>query len=213
MSLQSCPTLCNTLDCSPPGSSVHRIFQARILKWVAIPSSRRSSQPRKSNPHLLHFLHWQVGSLPWVPPGKPVTMSSCPQFAFLILSYGARPVSITRAACLRQGLAFYRRTLPPPLQVSLEQTRWQVQVNLESLQLTCTLWGVFSQTSWCLRFMILCLRHVITYYISQLNITYANIMSLEGRVASLKAQLNDLKRFNKGNNICFKLGVGDSGGK
>ena len=147
------------------------------------------------------------------PPGKPFTTSSCPQFAFLILSYGARPVSITRAACLRQGLAFYRRTLPPPLQVSLEQTRWQVQVNLESLQLTCTLWGVFSQTSWCLRFMILCLRHVITYYISQLNITYANIMSLEGRVASLKAQLNDLKRFNKGNNICFKLGVGDSGGK
>ena len=61
--------------------------------------------------------------------------------------------------------------------------------------------------------MILCLRHVIPYYSSQLNITYANIMSLEGRVASLKAQLNDLKRSNKGNNICFKLDVGDTGGK
>ena len=34
--LQSCPTLCNPLDCSPPGSSVHGILQARILEWVAI---------------------------------------------------------------------------------------------------------------------------------------------------------------------------------
>ena len=43
---QSCPTLCNLMDCSPPGSSVHGILQARILEWVAIPSSRGSSQFR-----------------------------------------------------------------------------------------------------------------------------------------------------------------------
>ena len=43
-SLQSCLTLCNTLDSSPPGSSVHGILQARILEWVAMPSSRGSSQ-------------------------------------------------------------------------------------------------------------------------------------------------------------------------
>ena len=43
---QLCPTLCNTMDCSPPGSSVHWIFQARILEWVAIPFSRGSSRPR-----------------------------------------------------------------------------------------------------------------------------------------------------------------------
>ena len=36
-SLQSCPTLCNPMDCSPPDSSVHRILQARILEWVACP--------------------------------------------------------------------------------------------------------------------------------------------------------------------------------
>ena len=42
---QSCPTLCNPLDCSPLGSSVHGIFQARILEWVAIFFSRGSSQP------------------------------------------------------------------------------------------------------------------------------------------------------------------------
>ena len=42
---QLCPTLCDPKDCSPPDSSVHRIFQARILEWVAISSSRESSQP------------------------------------------------------------------------------------------------------------------------------------------------------------------------
>ena len=36
---QLCPTLCDTMDCSPPGSSVHRILQARILEWIAMPSS------------------------------------------------------------------------------------------------------------------------------------------------------------------------------
>ena len=40
---QLCLTLCDTMDCSPPGSSVHGILQARILEWVAMPSSRGSS--------------------------------------------------------------------------------------------------------------------------------------------------------------------------
>ena len=44
-SLQSCPTLCNRMDCGPPGSSVHRILQVRKLKWVAMPSSRDLSDP------------------------------------------------------------------------------------------------------------------------------------------------------------------------
>ena len=43
---QSSLTLCNPRDCSPPGSSVHGILQTRILEWVAMPSSRGSSQPR-----------------------------------------------------------------------------------------------------------------------------------------------------------------------
>ena len=42
-------TLCNPVDCSLPGSSVHEIFQAKILEWVAMPSSRGSSQPRDQN--------------------------------------------------------------------------------------------------------------------------------------------------------------------
>ena len=43
---QLCPTLCNPMDCSLPGSSVHGIFQARVLEWVAISFSRGSSWPR-----------------------------------------------------------------------------------------------------------------------------------------------------------------------
>ena len=43
---QSCLTLCNPMDCSPPGSSVHRILQLRIVEWVTMPSSRGSSWPR-----------------------------------------------------------------------------------------------------------------------------------------------------------------------
>ena len=46
---QLCQTLCNHMDCSPSGSSVHGILQARTLEWVAIPFSRGSSQPRDWN--------------------------------------------------------------------------------------------------------------------------------------------------------------------
>ena len=46
LSCSSCPTLCDPIDCGPPSSSVHGILQVRILEWVAMPSSRRSSQPR-----------------------------------------------------------------------------------------------------------------------------------------------------------------------
>ena len=42
---QSYPTVCDLMDCSPPGSSVHGILQATILECIAIPFSRRSSQP------------------------------------------------------------------------------------------------------------------------------------------------------------------------
>ena len=46
LSIQLCLTLCDSMDRSPPGSSVHGIPQARILEWVAMPSSRGSSQSR-----------------------------------------------------------------------------------------------------------------------------------------------------------------------
>ena len=51
------------MDSSPPGSFVHGMLQARILEWVAMPFSRRSSQRKhRMNPGHLRLLHWQVGS-------------------------------------------------------------------------------------------------------------------------------------------------------
>ena len=58
---QSCLNLCNPMDCRLPGSSVHGIFQAKILDWVAIPFSKGSSQ--RASPAL------QVDSLLSEPPG------------------------------------------------------------------------------------------------------------------------------------------------
>ena len=72
-SLQSCPTLSDLMDCNPPGSSVHGILQARILEWVGMPSSRGSSQSQESSSHFLCLLSSQVGSLPPVPSGKPLS--------------------------------------------------------------------------------------------------------------------------------------------
>ena len=68
------------MDYSPKGSSVHGILQARIQEWVAMPSFRGSSWPRYRNPHLSCLLHWQAGSLPLVPPGKPPTRGHDPYF-------------------------------------------------------------------------------------------------------------------------------------
>ena len=51
---QSSPTLCDPMDCSLPGFSVHGIFQARVLEWVAISFSRGSFLTQGLNPGLLH---------------------------------------------------------------------------------------------------------------------------------------------------------------
>ena len=69
---QLCPecvlTLCNPMDCSPPGSSVYGILQARILEWVVIPFSTGMFLTQGLNTSLLHEL--QADSLPSETPGK-----------------------------------------------------------------------------------------------------------------------------------------------
>ena len=67
---QSYRTLCKPMDCIPLGSSVHGILQARLLEWVAMPASG-DFQTQGSNLNLLCLLHWQLGSSPLAPPGKP----------------------------------------------------------------------------------------------------------------------------------------------
>ena len=55
--------LCNPTNCSPPASSAHGILQARILEWVAMPSSRGIFLTQGLNPRLLGLLRWQADSL------------------------------------------------------------------------------------------------------------------------------------------------------
>ena len=68
MCTQSCLTLCDPMDCSLPGASVHGIVQARVLEWVADPFSRDLPNPgiKPRSPAL------QVDSLLSEPPGKPM---------------------------------------------------------------------------------------------------------------------------------------------
>ena len=63
---QSCPTLCDPMDCGLPSSLALGILQARILEWVAIPFSRRSSQPRDQT----QVSCTQADSFLSEPPGK-----------------------------------------------------------------------------------------------------------------------------------------------
>ena len=65
-SLQPCPTLCDTMDCSPPASSVHGTLQARIMKWIAMPFSKRIFPTPGLNPCLLSLQHWLMAYLPLV---------------------------------------------------------------------------------------------------------------------------------------------------
>ena len=71
MFTQLCSTLCDPMDNSPPDSSVHGIFQARILEWVAISSSKGIFLTQGVNPCISSVLHWQTDSLPAEPQGSP----------------------------------------------------------------------------------------------------------------------------------------------
>ena len=61
-SLQSCPTLCDPMDRSPPGSSVHGILQAGILEWGAIAFSRQQEQPVHKQEHSPSEDSWEAGA-------------------------------------------------------------------------------------------------------------------------------------------------------
>ena len=83
---QSCLTLCDPMDWSPPGSSVHGILQARILEWAAIPFSRGSSQPR---------------DLP-----NPGIKPSSPAWQQVLSSLSHQGSSKTRKLRLKEGMRF-----------------------------------------------------------------------------------------------------------
>ena len=79
---QLCLTLCDLLDYSPPGFSVHRIILARILEWVAISSSLGIFPTQRLNPHLQHLLYWQANCLPLSHLGSPKRLWTNCQICF-----------------------------------------------------------------------------------------------------------------------------------
>ena len=78
-----CSTLCDPMDFSLPGSSVHRILQARILEWVCHFLLQGIFLTQGSNPHFLCLLHWQAGSLSLKLPGLP-NLAMWPQYKGLV---------------------------------------------------------------------------------------------------------------------------------
>ena len=90
---QSCPTLCDSMDYSPPGSSAHGILQARILEWVAIIFSRGSSQPgiEPGSPAL------QADVLPSELLGKSSLHLGCHRSAVSLLTLNVSPLTQTTA--------------------------------------------------------------------------------------------------------------------
>ena len=108
--LQSCPTLCKHRDYSLAGSFVQRILQVRILEWDAL---LQGIFTQGLNLCLLCPLHWQVGSLPLVPPGKP--------HQIILLSPSLGSVSLLPILCPKvtaQSL-LYRWALMHPLSQAL----------------------------------------------------------------------------------------------
>ena len=107
---QSCLTLCNPRDLSPPNSSVHGIFLARILEWVALPSSRASSQPRDQTCVsyvscigrwvLYHWDHLESPYLKYHDPWEGSDLRDCPSTQ--IYCQGREVGPIISASCLSQ---------------------------------------------------------------------------------------------------------------
>ena len=95
---QACPTLCNPVDCSPPGSPIPGILQARTLEWVAISSSRRSCQPRDQT--WVSFISCTAGGFfAAEPPGK---HGSPPAFT---AGHGETPTVMPALGCAEVSLA------------------------------------------------------------------------------------------------------------
>ena len=94
---QLCLTLCNPMDCSPPGSSIHGIFQARVLEWVAISFSRwvifltLGSKP--SLPHCRWILYQlnHKGTSPWNSPGQNIGVGSLSCLQGIFPTQGSNP--------------------------------------------------------------------------------------------------------------------------
>ena len=96
--------LCNPMNCSPPGSSVHEISQVRILEWVTISFSTGSSQTQGLN---LCLLYWQADSLPLSHQGSPQFIILHNNMFFIWHSWNDKIIEIEISSY--QGLAVRRK--------------------------------------------------------------------------------------------------------
>ena len=102
--------LCDPMDCGPPGSSDHGILQGRILEWAVIPSSRGSSWPRRSNPHLLCPAledRFFITSTTWEASNRHISSSKswlCQAYTENLVSLYIKHVSSRRQVVPRQSL-------------------------------------------------------------------------------------------------------------
>ena len=104
--LHSCPTLCSPMDCSPQGSSVHGILQARIVKWAATPSSRGSSWPRDQT---------HVSYIPCIGRSFTTSAATCARYFICIIQFNPHNsrMGLLQMKKLRLGEVGHPRTLPP----------------------------------------------------------------------------------------------------
>ena len=115
---QSCPALCSPRDCSPPGSSVHGISQARTLEWAAISFSKGFFLTQGSHPYLLHLLHclplsylgsqkiWYFLTFSWFSLGVYVNLNWYPvsQWGCHRISLDFTPCCAGSSICCQMGL-------------------------------------------------------------------------------------------------------------
>ena len=108
---QSCLTLCDPVDCSSPDSSVHRILQARVLEWVAMPFSRGSSWPRDQT---------QVSCIA----GRFSTIWTTREALYLRLLF----FKCLRTTCANPSGGLFKMQIPSLQLISLESLRWGPEV-------------------------------------------------------------------------------------
>ena len=131
---QSCPTLCDPVDCSLPGSCVHGILQARILEWVAISFSRGSCRPRDRTQvsRIGHrcFNLWATREVPWyvgVPPNCSILKRN-----LIIFLWGS-------------ALDYF---LPKTLNKAFQGNLWFVYLLAQALRVFCLVSVVIRKRKW-----------------------------------------------------------------
>ena len=107
-----CPTLCDPMDCSPPGSSVHGDSTGKNTGAGCYFFLQGIFRSQESNPYLLCLLHWQAGSLPLAPPGKALLSGPCFKSLLLWLSGSNTEALLTWSPVTLNTISYSPREKP-----------------------------------------------------------------------------------------------------